>query len=54
MCNPNKFQRIDSYIALKHPWITRDKEQTIIPSSYFEKLAFDEKKRQFKRVSYLI
>lgn len=49
MCNFNKFQRLDSYLSLKHPWITRNPES--IPTSYFEKCAFEEKRKRFKTVS---
>ena len=54
LSNWNKFQRIDVYIALKHPFVTRDREQKFIPISYMEKSAFQERKSQFKNVSFYI
>ena len=50
LCNWNKFQRIDVYLALKHPFITRDSKQNSIQTSYVEKCAFEERKIRFKSV----
>lgn len=53
MCNISKSKRIDTYLSLKHPWITRDKLCKIIPYSFSEKKTYEEKLLQYKQVSYI-
>lgn len=50
LCNWNKFQRIDCFLALKHPFITRSSEG-MIPVSFNEKCVFEERMNRFRIVS---
>lgn len=51
MCNISKFERIDAYSALKHPFITRDKSSRI-PESYTETYYKKQKIKELKLVRF--
>lgn len=52
MCNISKFERIDAYTALKHPFITRNKNSKI-PESYTDTYYKKQKIKDFKFVSLI-
>lgn len=51
LCNKNKYKRIDTWLALKHPWVHRKVSQGAIPASYLERSAFKERLNEFRNVS---
>lgn len=53
MCNISKFERIDAYSALKHPFITRDKSSRI-PESYTETYYKKQKIKDLKLVRFIL
>ncbi len=50
LCNHEQIERLDCYLATKHPFVTRDVNSPI-PDNYMEKYNKKEKIKQFKLVS---
>ena len=53
LCNHTQIERLDCYLATKHPFITRDPKSSI-PDNYMEKYNKKAKIKQFKTVKLLL